>query len=84
MLRRIIRRAIRHGNKLGFKEPFFYQLVEVLEKEMGNAYPELTKTRLNIERVLLSEEERFVETLEQGLKILDEVITKTKNNEIQG
>ena len=84
VLRRIIRRAIRHGNKLGFKEPFFYQLVEVLEKEMGNAYPELTKTRLNIEKVLLSEEERFAETLEQGLKILDEVITKTKNNEIQG
>ena len=84
VLRRIIRRAIRHGNKLGFKKPFFYQLVEVLEKEMGNAYPELTKTKSNIERVLLSEEERFAETLEQGLKILDEIISKTKNNEIEG
>jgi len=84
VLRRIIRRAIRHGNKLGFKKPFFYQLAEVLEKEMGNAYPELTKTKSNIERVLLSEEERFAETLEQGLKILDEIITKTKSNEIQG
>ena len=84
VLRRIIRRAIRHGNKLGFKKPFFYQLAEVLEKEMGNAYPELTKTKSNIERVLLSEEERFAETLEQGLKILDEIISKTKNNEIEG
>ena len=84
VLRRIIRRAIRHGNKLGFKKPFFYQLAEVLEKEMGNAYPELTKTKSNIERVLLSEEERFAETLEQGLKILDELITNTKSNEIQG
>ena len=84
VLRRIIRRAIRHGNKLGFKKPFFYQLAEVLEKEMGNAYPELTKTKSNIERVLLNEEERFAETLEQGLKILDEIITKTKSNEIQG
>ena len=84
VLRRIIRRAIRHGNKLGFKKPFFYQLVGVLEKEMGKAYPELTKTKSNIERVLLSEEERFAETLEQGLKILDEIITKTKSNEIEG
>ena len=84
VLRRIIRRAIRHGNKLGFKEPFFHQLVEVLEKEMGGAYPELSKTRSNIERTLLNEEERFAETLDQGLKILDEIIVKTGSNEIQG
>ena len=84
VLRRIIRRAIRHGNKLGFKKPFFHQLVGVLEEEMGDAYPELSKTRSNIERMLLSEEERFAETLDQGLKILDEVITKTKSDVIHG
>ena len=84
VLRRIIRRAIRHGNKLGFKKPFFHQLVEVLEEEMGDAYPELSKTRSNIESMLLSEEERFAETLDQGLKILDEVITKTKGDIIDG
>ena len=83
-LRRIIRRAIRHGNKLGFKKPFFHQLVGVLEEEMGDAYPELSKTRSNIESMLLSEEERFAETLDQGLKILDEVITKTKGDVIHG
>ena len=84
VLRRIIRRAIRHGNKLGFKKPFFHQLVEVLEEEMGDAYPELSKTRSNIESMLLSEEERFAETLDQGLKILDEVITKRKGDVIHG
>lgn len=84
VLRRIIRRAIRHGNKLGFKKPFFHQLVGVLEEEMGDAYPELSKIRSNIERMLLSEEERFAETLDQGLKILDEVITKTKGDIING
>jgi len=84
VLRRIIRRAIRHGNKLGFKKPFFHQLVGVLEEEMGDAYPELSKTRTNIESMLLSEEERFAETLDQGLKILDEVITKTKGDVIYG
>jgi alanyl-tRNA synthetase len=84
VLRRIIRRAIRHGNKLGFKEAFFYKLVEALENVMGDAYPELTKSRSNIERVLLIEEERFAETLEQGLKVLDDVIGKMQGNEIKG
>ena len=84
VLRRIIRRAIRHGNKLGLKEPFFYKLVEVLEQEMGDAYPELTKTRSNIERMLLGEEERFSETLEQGLKIFEDITNKTKGNTIKG
>ncbi|GJM05954.1 MAG: alanine--tRNA ligase [marine bacterium B5-7] len=84
VLRRIIRRAIRHGNKLGFNEPFFYKLVDVLEQVMGKAYPELARSRTNIERVLLTEEERFSETLEQGLKVLDDVISKMKSKEIQG
>ncbi len=84
VLRRIIRRAIRHGNKLGLKEPFFYKLVEVLEQEMGDAYPELSKTRPNIERMLLGEEERFSETLEQGLKIFEDITNKIKGNTIKG
>ena len=84
VLRRIIRRAIRHGNKLGLKEPFFYKLVEVLEQEMGDAYPELSKTRSNIEKMLLGEEERFSETLEQGLKIFEDITNKIKGNTIKG
>lgn len=85
VLRRIIRRAIRHGNKLGFKEPFFHKLVAPLEEVMGAAYPELDKAREHIERVLLAEEERFAETLEQGLKVLDEVIAKVgKQKQIAG
>jgi len=84
VLRRIIRRAIRHGNKLGFSEPFFYQLVDVLEQVMGKAYPELAQSRSNIERVLSAEEDRFAETLEQGLKVLDEVISKIDSDVIQG
>ena len=84
VLRRIIRRAVRHGNKLGLKEPFFYKLVEVLEQEMGDAYPELSKTRSNIERMLLGEEERFSETLEQGLKIFEDITNKIKGNTIKG
>jgi alanyl-tRNA synthetase len=84
VLRRIIRRAIRHGNKLGFKEPFFYKLVAALEDEMGEAYPELGRSRAYIEKVLLAEEQRFAETLEQGLKVLDEVIAGLKGDKIDG
>ena len=84
VLRRIIRRAIRHGNKLGFKEPFFYKLVAALEAEMGEAYPELGRSRAYIEKILLAEEQRFSETLEQGLKVLDEVIAGLKGDKIDG
>lgn len=84
VLRRIIRRAIRHGNKLGFKEAFFYKLVKTLEAVMGNAYPELVSSRANIERVLLNEEERFAETLEQGLKVLADVTSKMEGDIIKG
>ena len=72
VLRRIIRRAARHGYELGLKEPFFYKLVDPLSREMGEAYPMLPKARARVERVLKQEEERFAETLEQGMKILDE------------
>ena len=74
VLRRIIRRAIRHGYKLGIVEPFFYKLVEVLEREMSGAYPELTRGRELAEQVLRQEEERFAETLANGMELLDEVI----------
>ena len=74
VLRRIIRRAIRHGYKLGQTQPFFYTLVAALEKEMGEAYPELRAQRAQIERVLKQEEERFAETLSQGMVLLDQAI----------
>ena len=71
VLRRIIRRAIRHGYKLGIREPFFHKLVAPLADEMGAAYPELVRAKASVERVLLKEEERFAETLDQGMRILD-------------
>ncbi|WP_116808363.1 alanine--tRNA ligase [Steroidobacter cummioxidans] len=74
VLRRIIRRAIRHGYKLGQTQPFFYTLMGALEKEMGDAYPELRTQRAQIERVLKQEEERFAETLSQGMVLLDQAI----------
>jgi alanyl-tRNA synthetase len=74
VLRRIIRRAIRHGYKLGVEEPFFYKLVKNVETEMGAAYPELGKARSHVERVLRQEEQRFAETLSQGMRLLDEAI----------
>ena len=71
-MRRIIRRALRHGNKLGCHEPFFYKLVGALVQEMGEAYPELVKAQAQIEKALLVEEEQFAKTLSQGLKILED------------
>jgi alanyl-tRNA synthetase len=76
VLRRIIRRAVRHGYKLGIEEPFFYKLVPVLEREMSAAYPELTRGRELAERVLKQEEERFAETLANGMALLDGVIAR--------
>jgi len=74
VLRRIIRRAIRHGYELGMLEPFFHRLVMPLTEEMGEAYPELTRARGQVEQVLRQEEERFAETLDQGMKILKDAI----------
>ena len=76
VLRRIIRRAIRHGYKLGVEDPFFYKLVKNVEAEMGAAYPELDARRAHVERVLRQEEQRFAETLAQGMRLLDEAIGK--------
>jgi alanyl-tRNA synthetase len=71
VLRRIVRRALRHGHKLGQTGVFFHRLVGDLVAEMGDAYPELTTQQSRIEQVLRQEEERFSETLENGMKILD-------------
>ena len=84
VLRRIIRRAIRHGYKLGQTQPFFYTLVAALEKEMGEAFPELHTQRSHVERVLKQEEERFAETLAQGMTLLDNAISALKGKVIPG
>jgi alanyl-tRNA synthetase len=84
VLRRIIRRAIRHGYKLGIRDAFFYKLVAPLCQEMGAAYPELAAGRATVERVLLKEEERFAETLEQGMKILDSQLKGLSGGTIPG
>jgi alanyl-tRNA synthetase len=78
VLRRIIRRAIRHGYMLGQNQPFFYQLVAALDREMGEAFPELRAQRPQIERVLKQEEERFAETLSQGMALLDQEIARLR------
>ena len=84
VLRRIIRRAIRHGYKLGMEQPFFHKLVKALDKEMGGAYPELHKAASHVEKVLLQEEERFAETLDQGMRLLDSAIKNLKGKTIPG
>jgi alanyl-tRNA synthetase len=84
VLRRIIRRAARHGHHLGCKQPFFYRLVESLDAEMGDAYPELRRHRAHVERVLLTEEKRFAETLERGMRILEDEIAALDGDMIDG
>ena len=84
VLRRIIRRAIRHGNKLGLKDAFFYKLVPVLVAEMGEAYPELIAAQAQIENLLQQEEKQFSKTLELGLKILEDNIKELKGQVIPG
>ncbi len=84
VLRRIIRRAIRHGYRLGIREVFFFKLVAPLVAEMGEAYPELTAAQQQVERILKIEEERFAETLEQGMKILESCVEKMQGTVIPG
>src|SRR5450432_1943213 len=84
VLRRIIRRAIRHGYKLGQTQPFFYKLVAALVKEMGAAYPELVRGRAHAERVLEQEELRFAETLTTGMALLDAETSKLTSSVIPG
>jgi alanyl-tRNA synthetase len=76
VLRRIIRRALRHGYKLGRKEPFFHRLVADLARAMGDAYPELVAARERVAQVLAQEEERFGETLEHGMAILEQALAR--------
>ena len=84
VLRRIIRRAIRHGKKLGMDNVFFYKLVAPLVKEMGGAYPELAKAQAHVEKVLQKEERRFAETLDQGMDMLESAIAELDGNQIPG
>ncbi|MDZ4297296.1 MAG: alanine--tRNA ligase [Moraxellaceae bacterium] len=84
VLRRIIRRACRHGNKLGASGSFFYRVVDALVREMGEAYPELKTQQAHIERVLQQEEEQFARTLEQGLRILDQDLAALSDSVIPG
>jgi alanyl-tRNA synthetase len=76
VLRRIIRRAIRHGYRLGQTRPFFHRVVDDLARTMGGAYPELQKARERVTQVLKQEEERFAETLENGMRVLEGALTR--------
>ncbi|MBY5967582.1 alanine--tRNA ligase [Halomonas denitrificans] len=84
VLRRIIRRAIRHGHKLGAQDAFFHQLVAALDSEMGEAYPELRKARDQIERVLLKEEEQFARTLDHGMGLLEQALSQLDGDTLAG
>ncbi|MBA2239343.1 MAG: alanine--tRNA ligase, partial [Lysobacter sp.] len=77
VLRRIIRRALRHGWMLGQKQPFFHRMVAALIEVMGDAYPELVARRELVERALLAEEERFAETLDAGMRMFDDVAARS-------
>ena len=81
VLRRIIRRALRHGHKLGQTKPFFYKLVKDVVAEMGRAYPELVEQQTRVESVLQQEEERFGETLENGMRILEAALGQMKSGD---
>ncbi|WP_174813721.1 alanine--tRNA ligase [Aquisalimonas sp. 2447] len=84
VLRRIIRRAVRHGYKLGQEDAFFHKLVQPLVAEMGEAFPELVEQQKQVERLLKREEEQFHETLEQGLKLLESDLRHLRGSVIPG
>ena len=84
VLRRIVRRAVRHGYQLGVKDVFFYKLVASLVSIMGSAYPELVEAQGFVERVLKEEEEQFARTLENGMIILEKAITELEGDTIPG
>ena len=84
VLRRIMRRGIRHGYKIGAKEPFMYLLVDELLKLMSSAYPELNNKQIDITKVIKNEESKFFETLENGIDILEESISKMTGDTISG
>ncbi|HEX6613497.1 MAG TPA: alanine--tRNA ligase, partial [Rhodanobacteraceae bacterium] len=84
VLRRIIRRALRHGYMLGVRGEFFWKMVAPLVSEMGEAYPELAKKQKLVEEALRAEEQRFGETLEQGMRIFDDVVARARDSVIAG
>ena len=84
VLRRIIRRAVRHGYKLGAKDVFFYRLVSALVDEMGEAYPELKQQQAMVEKVLKKEEEQFSNTLERGMGMLNQALNDLDGKEVPG
>lgn len=84
VLRRIIRRAVRHGNMLGAKETFFYKLVGPLIDVMGSAGEDLKRQQAQVEQVLKTEEEQFARTLERGLALLDEELAKLSGDTLDG
>ncbi|WP_439134587.1 alanine--tRNA ligase [Pseudomaricurvus sp.] len=84
VLRRIIRRAVRHGHKLGQKDAFFHKLVAGLAAQMGDAYPELNTLQAQIEKVLLAEEQQFEKTLDKGMAVLEEALKELKGNVVPG
>ena len=84
VLRRIIRRALRHGWMLGVRQPFFHKMVGTLSELMGDAYPELPAARALVEKALKAEEERFAETLDSGMRIFDDVASRVVDGVIPG
>ena len=84
VLRRIVRRAIRHGHRLGMREPFFHRLVADLEAEMGGAYPELAERRAVVERILRQEEDRFAATLDQGMRMFEGELALLRGSTVPG
>merc|ERR1712000_427025 len=84
VLRRIIRRAVRHGHMLGAPAGFFHKLVPALSKEMGDAYPELVNLQDHVMKVLRLEEEQFAKTLDKGMSILNEAIAEMTGDTIPG
>ena len=84
VLRRIVRRAIRHGHRLGMREPFFHRLVADLEAEMGQAYPELAERRAVVERILRQEEDRFAVTLDQGMGMFEGELALLRGSIVPG
>ncbi|MEA3252285.1 MAG: alanine--tRNA ligase [Pseudomonadota bacterium] len=84
VLRRIIRRAVRHGHKLGAREAFFHKLIAALDAEMGEAYPELREARGRIEKVLLKEEQQFARTLDHGMGLLETALADLNGDTLSG
>ncbi len=84
VLRRIIRRALRHGHQLGTTEAFFYRLVKPLVEVMGDAYPELARQRVQVEKVLKAEEQQFAKTLEKGMGVLETALATVQGSQIPG